>query len=130
MEGNRGVIALITVLIVLAIALVISLSAGLLSVSESQMGLQKNQFSQSYYLANLCTEKALMELKENSSFPGEEINDIISNGSCTSTVSSGGSSWTVDVLADFYNQRKRIRTIVSQINPQMIIDSWQEVDEF
>lgn len=129
MEENRGIIALITVLMVLAIAIIIGLSVSLLAIGEAQMSLQKNQSSQAYYLVNLCAEKTLMELKENSSFSGEELNDIITNGSCTSTVLTN-SNWTINVLADFYNQRKKMRVVISQINPQMTIDSWQEVADF
>ena len=106
----------------------IGLSISFLSIGEVSMSLQKSQSSQVYYLANLCAEEALMKLKENSGYTGETIN--IENGSCTSLVSLAGSIWTIEVSANFQNQIKKMQIIISQINPEMIIDSWQEVADF
>ncbi len=124
----KGFVALITVLILLGIILMIGLSISFLSIGEVSMSLQKSQSSQVYYLANLCAEEALMKLKENSGYTGETIN--IENGSCTSLVSLAGSIWTIEVSANFQNQIKKMQIIISQINPEMIIDSWQEVADF
>ena len=124
MQG--GFIALITVLIILGIALLVGLGVAQLSFGEIQMGLQKSQSSQASYLANLCAEDALMKLKGDIGYSGETIPNI-ENGSCTSLVDG---NWTVKVSANFQNQTKKMKIVVSQINPEMIIDSWQEVSEF
>lgn len=124
---QQGFIALITVLLVLTITLTVGLTLTFLSISEAKMGLQKNQSSQAYYLANLCAEHALMRLKEtNGSYTGQFFDDI-ENGSCQISIEG---NWTVKVLANFQNQVKKMKIIVSQINPEMIIESWEEVAEF
>lgn len=124
---DKGFIALITVLIILGVVLVIGLGMSQLSLSEAQMSLQKSQSSQAFYLANLCAEQALMKLKENNNYPGGEIINM-GNGSCQILPIEG--NWTVKVSANFQNQIKKIRIVVSQVNPEIIIDSWQEVAEF
>ncbi len=106
----------------------IGLSVSFLSIGEASMSLQQSQSSQAYYLANLCAEEALIELKEDSDYTGETVN--IENGSCTSLVSPAVGAWTVEISADFQNQIKKIKIVINQINPEMIINSWQEVAEF
>jgi len=122
----RGFIALTTVLIILGIVLAVGLGLGLLSIGEAQMSLQKSQSSQVYYLANLCAERALMELKETKGAYGGENIDI-EGGNCQILVEG---IWTIKVTATFSGQTKKMKIIVSQIDPEMIIGSWQEVAEF
>jgi hypothetical protein len=127
LKTNNGFIALVTVLIIFAIALLIGLSVSLLSISEAQMGLKKSQSSQSTYLANLCAEDALMKLKEDINYSGNETIEI-GGGSCQILPIEG--NWTIKTIANFENQVKKIKIIVSQVNPQMLISSWQEVADF
>jgi type II secretory pathway component PulK len=125
--NNKGFIALLTILIILGVVLLIALGISQLSISEAQMGLQKSQSSQAYYLANLCAEEALMKLKEDSNYSGNEI-VAIEESNCQILPIEG--NWTVKVLGTFLNQTKKMKIVVSQINPEMVIESWQEVAEF
>jgi predicted chitinase len=123
----RGFIALITVLIVSTIVLLVGLGISLLSISEATMSFNKTQSSQAYFLANLCAEEALMKLKENVNYPGNETLGI-EGGNCQILQVEG--SWTVKVIADFQDQIKKMIVEVAQINPEMVISSWQEVADF
>ena len=123
--SQKGFIALITVLIILGIILMTALSISFLSVEEANMSFQKRQSSRAYYLANLCAEEALMKLKETNGNPFVESKSV-ENGRCE--ISAVGP--TVNIKADFQNQIRKIKIVVSQINPRMIINSWQEVAEF
>jgi type II secretory pathway component PulK len=123
----KGFIALITVLIILAITLAVGISLSLGSISETRTGLQKTQSSTAYYLANLCTEEALMKLKENSNYAGNEIINM-ENGSCEILPIEG--NWIIKVLANSSGQVRKMKIVISQINPEMIINSWEEVAEF
>ena len=123
----EGFIALTTILIILAVSLIVGLSIALLSINEAMMGLKKTQSSQAYYLANLCAEQALMGLKEDINYPGNETIEI-EGGSCQILPIEG--NWTIKTFANFQNQIKKIKMVVSQVNPQMLISSWQEVTDF
>ena len=127
LKTNNGFIALVTVLIIFAIVLLVGLSIGLLSINEAQMGLRKSQSSQAYYLANLCAEDALMKLKEDINYSGNETIEI-EGGSCQILPIEG--KWTIKTISNFQNQVKKIKIIISQVNPKMIISSWQEVADF
>ena len=126
-KESGGFIALTTILIILAVSLIVGLSIGLLSINEAIMGLKKTQSSQADYLANLCAEEALMKLKEDINYPGNETIEI-EEGNCQILPIEG--NWTVKTIANFQNQIKKIKIVVSQINPQMLISSWQEVADF
>jgi len=127
-KNSRGFIALTAVLIILAIVLAVSISLSFRGINETQMSLQKNQSSQSYYLASLCAEKALMDLKQtNGAYGGTGGWVDIENGRCNVLVEG---SWVLKVSAVFANQTQKIKIAVDQINPKMIINSWQEVSEF
>lgn len=122
----KGFIALITVLIILGIVVTMGLSISLLSMGEARMGFQQNQSTKAYYLAYLCAEDALMKLKENPTYSGDETINI-ENGSCQILPLEG--NWTVRILASFQNQIRKMKIVISQIDPEMIIDSWSEVAE-
>jgi hypothetical protein len=127
LKTNNGFIALVTVLIIFAIVLLVGLSISLLSINEAQMGLRKSQSSQAYFLANLCAEDALMKLKEDINYSGNETIEI-EGGSCQILPIEG--KWTIKTISNFQNQVKKIKIMVSQVNPKMIISSWQEVADF
>jgi len=125
--NDRGFIALITVLIILAIALSVGLNVGLLSISEATMGLKKSQSSQAYFLANLCAEQALMKLKEDINYSENKTIEI-EGGNCQILPIEG--NWIIKTIGNFQNNFKKIKIVVTQVNPEMMISSWQEVADF
>ena len=124
---NRGFIALVTILIISSVALLVCLSVSFFALSEAQMSLQKNQSSQARYLANLCAEEALMKLKEDVNYQGNEVFNF-EQGSCQILPIEG--NWTIKVLADCSNQIKKLKIVLNQISPETEISSWQEVADF
>jgi hypothetical protein len=50
------------------------------------------------------------------------------NGSCT--ILPIEDSWIIKTSANSFNQVKKIKVVISQISPKMIVDSWTEVAEF
>jgi len=127
LKKQKGFIAITTVLIISALVLMISIGISLESIGEMKMGLQRSLSSQSYYLTNLCAEETLMKLKENSSYLGDETINV-ENGNCTILPIEG--NWTIKVSAFSSGQIKKMKLIISQIDPEIIVDSWEEVAEF
>ena len=126
-KTDKGFIALLTIFIILAIALLLGLSFGLLAISETNMSLEKTQSSQADFLANLCAEQALMELKEDINYQGNETIEA-EGGNCQILPVEG--NWVIEVIANFQNQIKKTKITVTQVNPKMVISSWQEVADF
>jgi len=130
-NNQKGYIALILILIILGLTLMIAISANLSGISEADMGLQKSQSSESFYLATLCAEDALMKLKRNLGYPGNETLTI-GEGNCNilSVEGSGNTNRVVKTAGNIYNQTRRIRIQINVVNPKMKINSWQEVVDF
>jgi hypothetical protein len=126
-EKQKGLVALMAVLIILVIALVIGIGLSLRGIAGMKMSLQEIQSSENYYLASLCAEQALMELKENRNYSGGETLDT-QEGQCTILPIEG--RWTIKVSATSSNQVKKMIIVVGEINPRMIISSWEEVANF
>lgn len=124
---QKGFIALTTVLIISAIVLMVGIGLSLRSINEAEMSLQGNLSLQAHYLANLCAEQALMRLKEDSNYTGDETINM-ENGSCQILPIEG--NWIVKVSATSFDQVNKIKILIDQINPEMIIDSWSEVADF
>jgi len=131
MKHQQAYIALITILIISAVTLLIAASSSLFGVSETDMGLIEDQSTQSYYLANACAEYSLEKLKNNINYAGNETLDI-SDGSCYIYLpeGSGNENRTVKVTGTLANKTRKIKIIIQEINPFIIISSWQEVSEF
>jgi len=126
----NGYIALTSILIISAIVLLIALSAGLLSISELNMALEKNQSAEAYYLASACAEQGLQEIRNSDSFTG--IGNLsLENGTCTYDVNQiGGESRTINALGFINNIIRKIEINIDAINPNINITSWQEVPDF
>jgi len=123
----RGFIALFTIFIILAVLLLLGLSFGLLAIGETEMSLDKVQSSQAYFLTNLCAEQALMKLKEDINYLGNETINTES-GNCQILQIEG--QWVIKTQGNFQNYVRKMRISISQVNPRIIIDSWQEVADF
>ncbi len=131
MKHQQGYIALVTILIISAIVLLVGISVNLLSISESDMGLQKNQSSEAYYLANLCAEDALMKLKDDLNYLGNETLTI-GDGSCYiyAPEGSGNKDRIIKATGTIYNHTRKIKIEINRVNPDTEIASWQELPLF
>jgi len=127
----RGYIALISVLIISATILLIAIGVSQFGISQSKMTIQKSQASESYYLAQACAENALMKLKEDLGYRGNEVLNIEGN-SCTvlPVEGSGNKNRLVKTSSNAYNQTRKIKIEINRVNPTMNIKSWQLVTSF
>lgn len=123
----KGFAALTTILIITSIALLLGLTISYLSIGELILGLDRHSSSQSRYLANICAEQALMDLKKGMDYQERTIE--IENESCKIAIEKED-NWVIKVTSDFEKQVKKVKINISQIHPKIIIESWQEVADF
>lgn len=106
------------------------MSAGLLSISEANMGLEKNQSSEAYYYASACAEEALQQIHDSVSFSGSG-NLSMGNGNCNYTVTAGaGHNRTIEASGIVETIVRKIRITIDKIQPDINIVSWEEVADF
>ena len=127
---EQGYIALISVIIISALIILIASSANLISISESNMGLGERQSWEAFYLANACGEEALIKLKEDLKYKGNET-FVFDNGSCEILGATGGGNRNRVIRASgsAYNMVRKIKIEINQVNPEMDIESWLEVTD-
>lgn len=126
-DYKEGYITLISVLVVGAVGIAIALSIILLGVGFSQSSFAIEQSSQAKALANACGEEALQQIRDVSSFTG--VGGLaFGQGACSYSVTSQGT------LSSIVTARGRVGTIVrkisitvSNVNPPIILKTWQEV---
>jgi len=130
-KQSNGYVALIAVLIIGAVVLNISLSSVIVSITNNMNGLSYQSLSQATELSHACAEKALMDLKENEEYTGNETINL-GNGSCEimEIENLGEQSRIIKTIGRVNNAIRKTRVEISTINPSTTIESWQEVGDF
>lgn len=129
--GRDGYILLLTVLFIGGIATAVLGSLLMLGTSAGQVSLSVQQSNQAFGLSEACAEYALLQLKTLPSYAGTETLTL-STGTCEilSVGGIGNNNRTVCMEGQVGDIIRRIEIVVSQVLPQMKIDSWQEVASF
>ncbi len=130
MRHSNGYITLISVLVVGAVGIAVTVSLLLLGLDSSRTSFAYEQSNQAKGLANACAEAALQTIRDNTSYVGTG-NIALGQGNCSYTVSSeGGENRTITAtgIVDIIN--RKVEVVIDDINPQINIASWQEVADF
>jgi len=125
-SDNRGVAALLTVVIVAAAALLTAFSASVLGIGDADMSYTAQKGEQAFYLATGCAEEALRHLQIDGNWPGASLS--LGGGSCIIGVASSGSnrSITVAASADNFNKKLSVQAVVS--GGLVTVSAWQEIN--
>jgi hypothetical protein len=131
-HSKRGVVALITVIIMGAMLLSLGVSAAFLSQTQLIITAGTGRQREAFALATTCVEEAVHRLKTNSSYTGGTI--PIDANTCTVTVAGSGSTRTVTASStvDVYTKGITVTLTLKQnaaLNSQAwSVTSWAETD--
>jgi hypothetical protein len=124
---GRGYIALISVLVVGAVGISVTVSLILLGLGSSRTSLALEQSNQARGLVNACAEEALQQIRNSTPYTGTGTLTL-GQGDCNYTVTSqGGSNRTVDSTGIVGTVTRKAKIIISAIQPKIIVTSWKEV---
>jgi hypothetical protein len=129
--SSRGFIALTSLVIISAIVLAISVGVSLRSTDGAKTGMEQEFSARALAAAHRCAEEALMRLKEDLQYGGGQ--SIIEMGeSCDilPVAGSGNTNRTVETQSTISGRAKKIRVVAAQINPLLIIDTWDTIPDF
>lgn len=130
LSTEQGFITLLSILIVGAVGVAIALSLLLLGIGSSRSSFAIEQSDQAKGLANACADEALQQIRDSTPFTGTG-NLTFGQGTCTYTVTSqGGQNRTVTASGTVGTIVRKVKVIISTINPQITVTSWQEVNDF
>jgi len=127
LANQDGYVALITVLVVSAAAVAISLAL-LIIGTDSQRSIQSEQQSvQARAAANMCAEEALQQLHDNIAFSGTNT-VTLGVGTCTYTVTvQTGTTRSISTTGTVGSVVRKIQTYATIGSSSISITSWQEV---
>lgn len=131
LKNKKGYIALISVLVISAVALSIAISTLLLGVGSIKTAFSLEQSSQAQALADSCLEVALQKISQGmASNKSMEINEEF--GSCSSFIfSENGNVYLINARGETDGVVKKIQARVKIISPgNTNFISWQEVADF
>ena len=130
LSPNKGIMTLLSVLIIGAIGLTVAVSAMLIGINSSKNSFTILQSNQSKMLANACAEDALQQIRNFTPFAGNG-NLLLTYGNCSYTVvDDGAENRTVTATGTAGSIIRKVKIIINQINPEINIASWQEVADF
>jgi len=93
MKNNKGIAAIITVIVLGALMVLIGSVMTLTSISEGQSTLSETQIKNNQSLLDACAEEALIKINKNNALPAIIVTNI---GSCTATLNSQvGTNWNL-----------------------------------
>lgn len=129
LEG--GYITLLSTLFLVAIGGVVAGSLLLLGLGSGRTSLVLYQSNQAKALANACTEEAIQKLRESIYYAGSETLTL-TTGSCQiqAVAGTGNSNRTVQTTASVGTIQRKIKVVITTVNPAIVISSWQEVADF
>lgn len=128
---SKGFITLISVLVVGAVGVAITLSVILLGLGSSRTSFALEQSNQAKALANACAEEALQQIKDSTPFTSTGTSLTLGQGTCTYTVTNDGAqNRTITAIGTVGMIIRKSKILISQISPSITVTSWQEVADF
>ncbi len=129
-KKKSGYIALLSVIIVGAIATAIAVTFTLLGIGLSATSFAQEQAGQARGLAGACLEEGLQQIRTLTSYTGSG-SLTIGQGSCAYTVTNlGGSNRLVIASSTVGTIIRKVQTNVTAITPTIVTSSWLELADF
>lgn len=123
---QKGYIATLTVLIVMAVVIATATTVTYLSIGEAQSSFALFKGEDTLSFVEGCVEDALLKTREHSGYNGGTITRP--EGTCSITVDSKvGDTWTITVTTQATNYKRTIRVVFDRLVPGISITSWKEV---
>lgn len=117
--------ALVTLLIFVAVAMIITSAAVALSIINAQATSTFAQAEEALQVAQSGADNALLRLLRDPSYAGETVS--VGNGTATITV-SGAATKTIVVEATVDNVKRRLQIVGSLTNNTLNVTDWSEIE--
>ncbi len=138
--GQRGFIALITVLIITAVSIIIGTTIVLKSISHSSMSLSELYSAQAWASGNGCVEYVLgqysiastsWDFSTTTGYKGNETRIIGGIPCFINTITSTGTNYRlINASSTVSGFVRKLQVVVATNTPQSVVSSWQEVGDF
>jgi len=124
---NQGMAALISVLIVGAVALVMVKSLALMGIDELDSMSAYSGGEQARATAESCLEEGLHRLQLDNGYTANAENIAIGPGSCELTVSGTGSNRELSVAAEFDGFYRYYEAAAERLSDRLELNNYNEI---
>lgn len=112
MKRRNGYIALVSFLIIGLVALSVAVSVSFLGIEVGKTSLTATRGEQTFWLAKSCLNQALLKLRNDQTYSGEEL--TFSTGSCTIIINGSGLK-TINLEARLNTKPDLVRHFSGQV---------------
>lgn len=123
---QKGYITLLSTLFLVTIGGVVASSLILLGLGSSRTSFALEQSNQAKALANACAEEALLKLKQDLSYTGNETITLASGTCQIQDVKGAGPNRIIKTIGTVGTIIRKVEVKV-KISPSFTLSSWQEV---
>lgn len=128
-KNQKGYAILLIVLILSAASLIIVTSLLIWGFYFNKTSLDLEKSKQALGLADACAETALQQIRDDENYAGTD-NISLGEGSCEYVVSGTSPNKTIQATGTSDTTIRKVLITTDQIDPQINISSWQEVNNF
>lgn len=125
--NEKGVAALLTIIIVAATTLIISCSVAFMGIGELDRGYTYQRGAEAFAVADGCMEEALRRIKLDISYNGGSL--ALGDGTCIIEVVANGAEHTITTTGAVDEYNKKIETKITLAGNIITINSWREKEE-
>jgi len=130
-ENQKGIAALLIVIILTASTLIMAYNASLFGLGEIELGFTSQKGGEALALAEACMEESMRRIKIDSEFGvgAGDINLLFGTNSCIINISKNLNDRTIITSGKVGRFNKKIQTIItlSGVNSDIItINAWEE----
>ncbi len=129
-KNNSGFAVLIGVLIVGAFGVAVALYLILSGLYSYQNSFLLEQSARAKTLANACAESALNHIQLCSIIDGAGSVQIDGQTCNYTIIKNSDQGRTIQSSATVGSSVRKVKVVASQIDPLIVVDSWQEVSDF
>jgi len=123
---QKGYIAIITVLIVMAVVLPSATTVAFLAIGEGQSGFALFKGEDTLSFVEGCMEDYMLKIRaQGASFVAGNITRP--QGTCTIIVNSGNPNWDITVSTNTTTYKRSIRVVFTRNPTGITLTSWKEV---
>ena len=123
---QKGYVATITVLIIMAVVIATAATVTYLSIGEAQSGFSLFKGEDTLTFVEGCVEDYLLKIRsQGASFTASNITRP--EGTCTIVVNSGNPNWDITVSTNVTTYKRSIRVVFTRNATGITLTSWKEI---
>ncbi len=125
LKNQKGLMALVLVLVVSSVAIILAISASFLGLGELEMGFNERRSTEALAFGDACLDEALLRLKRDNAYSGGSLS--IDGNSCTITITPSGDLRTIGIESNVGEFTKNLEAEADVSASYIILNYYKEI---